>query len=269
MQKDVFYPKTLVQIAQWQDEYNPIASLKEQQKTQLSRSLPADINTTNADEQKPKIVFTEGQPRLTVKNTSSFELSQMSAASSQNVAHRRHSKLKKSTMSHQMMCRLFLDGVFILFTISSLQTGIGYVIPYVFLPNRGLRLEFDSIQSSWLISAVGISNTIGRFVFGFIARIGRVNALMLYSSMLVMCGICSVCSVLLTTFPLQICYALCFGFLSSTSSCVIYPLVLSTCCFGDGKGYSYLHYLITVRPHRSTHSSSLVTLTRPPTSSPL
>ena len=32
---------------------------------------------------------------------------------------------------------------------------------------------------------------------------------------------------------------------------------------------SYLHHLISVQPHRSTRSSSLVTLTRPPTSSSL
>jgi len=116
-----------------------------------------------------------------------------------------------------MICRLFLDSVFVLIAVSVLLTGIGYVVPYVFLPNRGLRLGFDSNQSSWLISVVGISNTVGRFVFGFIASIKHVNSLMLYSTMIIICGICSVLSVLLTTFPLQMCYALCFGFLSSKS----------------------------------------------------
>jgi len=32
---------------------------------------------------------------------------------------------------------------------------------------------------------------------------------------------------------------------------------------------SYLHHLITVQPHRSTHSSSVVTLSRPPSASSL
>jgi len=135
-------------------------------------------------------------------------------------------KRMRQRVSELMICRLFVDSVFILFVLSTLLTGVGFVVPYVFLPNRGLRLGFDSNQSSWLISAVGISNTVGRFVFGFIASIEHVNALMLYNSMLIICGICSVLSVLLTTFPLQICYALCFGFLSSTSSYVIHP---STC----------------------------------------
>ena len=126
-------------------------------------------------------------------------------------------KKMRQRMSKMMIYRLFLDSVFVLFAVSTLLTAIGFVVPYVFLPNRGLRLGFDSSQSSWLISAVGISNTIGRFVFGFIASMKHVNSLMLYSSMLVVCGICSLFSVLLITFPLQMCYALCFGFLSSKS----------------------------------------------------
>jgi len=109
--------------------------------------------------------------------------------------------------------RLFLDSAFVLFAISVLLTGIALVVPYVFLPNRGLRLGFDSGQSSLLISAVGISNTIGRIVFGFVASIKQVNSLMLYSTMLIICGICSLFSVVLLTLPLQMFYAVCFGFL--------------------------------------------------------
>jgi len=113
--------------------------------------------------------------------------------------------------------RLFLDSAFMLFAVSHSLTGLAYVTAYVFLPDRGRRLGFDSGQSSWLISAVGMSNTVGRFVFGFVAGVERVNSVTLYSTMLVVCGVCSLFSVLLTTFPLQICYALCYGFLSSKS----------------------------------------------------
>ena len=114
--------------------------------------------------------------------------------------------------------RLFLDSVFVLFAISTVLTGMGFVVPYVFLFNRGLSLGFDGGRSAWLISAVGISNTVGRLVFGFIAGIERVSSLVLYSTALVLCGICSLFSGLLASFPLQLCYALCFGFLSCTLS---------------------------------------------------
>jgi len=120
-------------------------------------------------------------------------------------------------LSRTTIGRLFLDSAFMLFAVSHSLTGLAYVTAYVFLPDRGRRLGFDSGQSSWLISAVGMSNTVGRFVFGFVAGVERVNSVTLYSTMLVVCGVCSLFSGLLTTFPLQICYALCYGFLSSKS----------------------------------------------------
>jgi len=102
--------------------------------------------------------------------------------------------------------------VFIMFAVSNLLASIGFVVPYIFLPNRGLRFGFTISESSLLISMVGISNTIGRVVFGFIGDLKFVNRLMLYSTVLVICGVCSVLSVLLWTFPLQMCYSFCFGF---------------------------------------------------------
>ena len=118
----------------------------------------------------------------------------------------------RQTVSEMMDFRLFLDAVFILFAVSNLLTSIGFVVPYIFLPNRGLRYGFSSSQSSWLISMVGISNTVGRVVFGYIADMKFVNRLMLYNTVLVICGICSVFSVLMWTYPLQMCYSFCFGF---------------------------------------------------------
>ena len=122
----------------------------------------------------------------------------------------------QQTISEMMDFRLLLDVVFILFAVSNLLTSIGFVVPYVFLPNRGDDLGFKSDESAWLISMVGISNTIGRVVFGYISDRKCVNRLMLYNTVLVVCGICSVISVHLFTFPLQMCYSFSFGFFIGT-----------------------------------------------------
>lgn len=118
----------------------------------------------------------------------------------------------RRTIAEMMDFRLLLDVVFILFAVSNLLTSIGFVVPYIFLPNRGLRLGFTSGEASLLISVVGVSNTVGRVVFGYIADLKCVNRLILYNTVLVLCGICSVFSVLMWTFPLQLCYSFSFGF---------------------------------------------------------
>jgi len=118
----------------------------------------------------------------------------------------------RQTISEMMDFRLLLDIVFILFAVSNLLTSIGFVVPYIFLVNRGLRLDFTKSQASFLISMVGISNTVGRVVFGYIADMKFVNRLMMYNTVLVICGVCSVFSVLMETYALQMCYSFSFGF---------------------------------------------------------
>jgi len=120
------------------------------------------------------------------------------------------------TTTKIMDFRLLLDVVFILFIISNFFTGFGYIIPFVFLPNRGRVLGFDSSQSSWLVSMLGISNIIGRVVTGLIANLKCVNKLAFYNTARVIWGISSPLSVLLLTFPLQMCYSFVFGFINGT-----------------------------------------------------
>jgi len=122
-------------------------------------------------------------------------------------------KKVSQTLTKMLDFRLFLNVVFVLFAFSNFLTGLGYIVPYIFLPNRGLQLGFTSDQSSWLISVLGISNTIGRFAIGLIANLRNVNRLILFNAVRIICGICSLLSVLFWTFPLQMCYSFVFGFL--------------------------------------------------------
>ena len=110
--------------------------------------------------------------------------------------------------------RLLLDVAFLLSVVSGIPVGMGFAIPYVFLPNRGLRLGFTSSQSSWLISVVGIFNIVGRIVSGYVANMKCVNRLALFSTIHVVCGIWAMFSVLLRTFPLLICYSVIHGICS-------------------------------------------------------
>ena len=118
---------------------------------------------------------------------------------------------------------LLLDIPFMLFCVSNLLTSIGFCIPYIFLPDRfkqqqinqlgGLGDEEQSIktQGAWLISIVGISNTIGRVVFGYLSDQKWVNRLYLYNTVLVLCGIASILSVVCLHFWSMSIYAFLFG----------------------------------------------------------
>lgn len=119
-----------------------------------------------------------------------------------------------SELRETMDISLFGDLVFMLFAISNLLTSIGYCVPYIFLPERAQSMGIaDRKQASFLVSIIGITNTIGRIVFGWIADFKFVNRLMLYNTVLVLCGIVSLLSGLCTTYPTMSFYAASFGLL--------------------------------------------------------
>lgn len=129
------------------------------------------------------------------------------------------------TFKQLMDFRLLLDVIFQLFAISNFLTSIGFVVPYIFLPDRGKENGLEKHEASWLISMVGISNTIGRIVFGYIADFKFVNRLMMYNTVLVVCGVVSVFSFVCTNYASMMVYSFCFGLLIGVYTCLT-PIVL-------------------------------------------
>jgi MFS family permease len=117
-------------------------------------------------------------------------------------------------------CRLLLDPIFVLFAVSNLLSSVGLCVPYVFLPDRGRAVGLDPSSAAFLISIVGISNMVGRLVFGFISDFECVNRLMLYNSVLVLCGAFSVLSTFCVNYPLLGAYSASFGLLIGIYICL-------------------------------------------------
>lgn len=113
--------------------------------------------------------------------------------------------------SKVMDCSLMIDPCFLLFVISNLLTSVGYVVAYIFLPNRATVAGLEDSQAAFLISIIGIANTVGRVAFGFLADYKWVNRLMLYNTALVLTGIISLLSALCYNYPLMAAYAALFG----------------------------------------------------------
>lgn len=129
------------------------------------------------------------------------------------------------TLKEMMDCHLMIDVIFQLFAISNLLTSIGLCVPYVFLPDRATSLGLQKNEGAFLISIVGISNTVGRIVFGFLADFKFINRLMLYNTVLVLCGVCSLLSALCFNYPLMCVYAASFGLFIGVYICLT-PVVL-------------------------------------------
>ena len=117
----------------------------------------------------------------------------------------------ESTFREMMDFSLLKEPLFLMFAISNFLTSIGFCVPYIFLPDRAMMLNIDEDKAAFLISVIGIANTVGRVVFGFLSDRPWVNRLMLYNTALMLCGISTALSSFCTTYELLCLYSALFG----------------------------------------------------------
>ena len=106
---------------------------------------------------------------------------------------------------------LLKDIIFLMFVISNFCTSIGFNMPFIFLTDRAVDEGISEEDAKWLVSVIGISNTVGRVLFGFMADKKGVNRLMLYNSALTICGVATALCPLAYNYAWLVVYACVFG----------------------------------------------------------
>lgn len=117
----------------------------------------------------------------------------------------------KQTFREMMDFSLLKNPLFMMFAISNFLTSIGFCIPYIFLPDRAILMDIDKNRAAFLISVIGIANTVGRVVFGFLSDRKFVNRLYLYNVALTVCGVVTSLSAFCISYELLVTYAALFG----------------------------------------------------------
>jgi len=106
---------------------------------------------------------------------------------------------------------LLKDPIFILYTVSNFLTSIGFNIPYLYLVPQATLRGIPSQHSSYLLALLGIANTLGRIVLGFISDKPWINRLMVYNVCLTICGVATILSTYCTGILSFSLYTIVFG----------------------------------------------------------
>lgn len=100
---------------------------------------------------------------------------------------------------------------FLILAISGFFTMMGFYVPYMYLTDRAVTSGLDTTTAVWLISAIGIANTIGRVVCGVVSSLPGINALFLTNVALTIGGIATMLSGLSLSEEYQFFYTAVFG----------------------------------------------------------
>jgi len=106
---------------------------------------------------------------------------------------------------------LFKDPIFLMYAVSNFFTSIGFNVPYVYTVDRARGWEISEKDAAFLLSIIGIANTLGRLFLGWLSDRRFINRLYLYNSCLVLCGVSMGLSSFMATYTWQIIYCAIFG----------------------------------------------------------
>ena len=129
----------------------------------------------------------------------------LASSESQDSLHLKQTRMKRFTKKIKNlaieMCdlRLFAVPVYLLFFISNFTLAYAYDLPYIYLPDYAIEQNID--KSSFLISIIGIVNTFGQVIYGYLGDKKAINTMVLFGVSIFLCG------VLISLIPIMHTYA--------------------------------------------------------------
>lgn len=108
--------------------------------------------------------------------------------------------------------RLMTDPYFSLVLMSNLVAMLGFLVPFMYLPNMANERGVPEDDANFLLSIIGISNTLGRVLVGWVADFPFVDSLLVTNVSLAMLGLSVVILPFCATYPALVGVSLMFGF---------------------------------------------------------
>ena len=129
----------------------------------------------------------------------------------------RISREAKHIMSEMLDASILRSRVFLLFCASNMLLYSAYDVPYVYTPDKALQMGISSQRSSFLVSVIGITSTVGQVVIGYLGDRPRMNTLLLYNALTSVAGVATMVVPLLTSYTALAAYCSVFGFFISAN----------------------------------------------------
>lgn len=126
----------------------------------------------------------------------------------------------RRTLATMLDMTLLKSPSFMMLAVSGFLCMMGFFVPFLYLANRASAAGMNPGAATFLVSAIGISNTVARVLCGFLSSLESVDATLLSNISITLGGVSTILSGLSVTPAAQYIYALIFGL--AIGECVIY-----------------------------------------------
>ncbi|EFO26049.1 hypothetical protein LOAG_02432 [Loa loa] len=121
----------------------------------------------------------------------------------------------RNVLSEMIDISLLKEPAMFLLCISNLCGMLGFYVPFMFLIDMAVAKGHTKASGSLLLSVIGITNTIGRIAFGWLADRGWLSALTISNFALLGCGVLTCLCPLFPSYGGLMVYSILFGFIIS------------------------------------------------------
>lgn len=117
----------------------------------------------------------------------------------------------RRTLATMLDVSLLQSPSFLLLAMSGGFTMMGFFVPFMYLTDRATTTGMAENYAMWLVSAIGVCNTIGRVVCGLMSSHPKVNTLWVNNIALSLGGLVTIASGLSMSVEYQFLYSCVFG----------------------------------------------------------
>lgn len=117
----------------------------------------------------------------------------------------------RRTLATMLDFSLLKSPTFLIMAISGAFTMMGFYVPFMYITDRAVINGMSPDRAVWLISTIGIANTVGRVLSGILSSLPGVNVLLVNNTALTIGGISTILSGMSASDNFQFSYAVTFG----------------------------------------------------------
>lgn len=117
----------------------------------------------------------------------------------------------RRTLATMLDMSLLKSPSFMLLAISGFLCMMGFFVPFMYISKRAEAHQWEKNQAAFLVSAIGISNTIARILCGYLSSLDSVDANLLSNIAITLGGLATAFSSISISPFMQYSYSLIFG----------------------------------------------------------
>ncbi|KAK6168443.1 hypothetical protein SNE40_020974 [Patella caerulea] len=135
----------------------------------------------------------------------------------------------RDAMEQMLNVSILKNVPFLLICFGNIMAMIGFYVPFVYVVDRAIGLGIEPHKASFLLSIIGITNTIGRVLAGVLSDFTKGRSLLINNVFMLMCGIstllCPFCDTYVTLCIFTAVFGMCVGVYISLSSIILCDLL--------------------------------------------